>query len=107
MRLLSIKLQPSLADLFQHCELHCKADCCGWDAFEFSELWLLRWCEFRDAEIIDKARLDVVRIRGLIAGHDSQTPVEIESYHQSNIASLIEHLEIIDGVITIHGGNVS
>jgi len=102
---LSVKLSPKLFDLFQHCELNCNADCCGWDAFDFSERWLSRWCDFRDADTINKARRDIERIRGIIADRDPQTQIEIEPYHQPTIATLVVHLDAIDGVLAGHDGS--
>ncbi len=102
MSFLKIKLRPKLFDLFQHCELKCNADCCGWDAFDFSEHWLSRWCDFRDPSTISKARLDIERIRSFVADRELDTQIEIDPFHQPTIATLIEHLDAIDHVLAAH-----
>ena len=94
-----IKLSPKLFDLFQHCELRCNAGCCGWDAFDLSERWLTRWCEFRDSHTISAARDDIARIRELLDGLDSDTTIHIEQFFDPVASTVLEHLELIDKVL--------
>ena len=99
---LHVKLSPKLFDLFQHCELKCNADCCGWDAFDFSDHWLSRWCDFRDAATIEQARHDIERIRNVMTGHSPDTKIEIEPFHHPTIATLTQHLDLIDNTLSGH-----
>ncbi len=99
---LNVKLGPKLFDLFQHCELRCNAGCCGWDAFDLSDRWLSRWCEFRAAEIIIAARSDIARIREMIADREPDSQINIERFFRPSIATLTEHLDMIDAVLADH-----
>ena len=99
MQLLSIRLGPKLVDLFQHCQTLCNADCCGWDAFDFSEHWLSQWCDFRDADTIGKARLDIERVRNFVADCDLLAEIEVKPYHRPKIKTLLMHLDNIDSAL--------
>jgi hypothetical protein len=100
--ILNVKLSPKLFDLFQHCELHCNAGCCGWDAFDLSDRWLSRWCEFRDATTIAAARADIVRICDLLDGHNLDAKIDIHHFFAPTVATLAEHLDLIDNALATH-----
>ena len=99
---LNIKLDPKLFDLFQHCKLRCNAACCGWEAFDFSDRWLLRWCDYREASTISAARSNVVRIRDLISGYDVDSKIDIDGSFTSSAGIMIEHLDLIDNILSAH-----
>ncbi len=90
------KLKPKLFDLFQHCETKCTAGCCGWDAFDFSENWLARWCEFRETSTIREARSEIARLRAEIIDFDLDKPISIARFFVSTVATLLKHLDMID-----------
>jgi hypothetical protein len=94
-----IKLGPNLFDLFQHCELKCKAACCGWDAFDFSEHWLSRWCEFRDPDVIRAARNELARIDSDLSSREPDSIVVIDRFFNPTVAALIERLSQIDNLL--------
>ena len=98
---LEIKLSSKLFDLFQHSEIRCNAGCCGWDAFDLSNHWLSRWCEQRDASIIAAARLDIARIRDLVDGCDLDSKIAIDRFFTPTVATLTEHLDLIDSVLVL------
>lgn len=93
---MNIKLSPKLFDLFQFCEIRCNAHCCEWDAFDFSEHWLRRWCEFRDVQILAAACEDIERIRGMVAGYEASQKVTIDKFFSPDVSSFNKHLELID-----------
>lgn len=99
MNSLQIKLRPKLFDLLQHCELNCSAGCCGWAAFDLSDNWLSRWCEFRDTTIIAEARKDISHVLDFIDGRDSESKIDIEPCFSPTVATLAEHLVLIDDVL--------
>ena len=93
------KLKPKLFDLFQHCETKCTAGCCGWDAFDFSEHWLARWCDFRETSIIREARSEISRLRTEIKNLDLERPISIARLFAPTVAALLKHLDMIDEVL--------
>ena len=93
------KLKPKLFDLFQHCETKCTAGCCGWDAFDFSEHWLARWCDFRETSIILEARSEISRLRTEIKNLDLERPISIARFFAPTVAALLQHLDMIDEVL--------
>lgn len=99
---LNVKLSPKLFDLFQHCELRCNAGCCGWDAFDLTDHWLSRWCDFRDASTISAARSDIASLRGLLDGYDLDSKIDIEGFFASTVATLTEHLDLIANALAAH-----
>ena len=94
-----VKLGPKLFDLFQHCELRCNAGCCGWDAFDLSDHWLTRWCDFRDSYTIRAARDEIARIRELLDGRGSDSEIRIERFFNPTASTVLHHLLVIDGVL--------
>jgi hypothetical protein len=97
---LKIKLSPKLFDLLQHCELKCSAGCCGWGAFDLSDRWLTRWCEFRDANVIAEARKDIARIREIVDGLDTVAKINLEPFFDPTVATLSQHFDIIDDLLS-------
>lgn len=93
-----IKLEPNLSDLFQHCELKCNAECCEWDAFDFSERWLNRWCEFREPYIVVMVRTEISDLLGKLNGIESGS-VAIEGFFAPSIESLLAKLQVIKEVV--------
>jgi hypothetical protein len=94
-----LKLGPKLFDLFQHCELKCNAACCGWDAFDFSDRWLTRWCEFRDNSTIRAARDEIVRIVVQLNASEPDSKVAIDRFFNPTVESLIDRLSRIGNLI--------
>ncbi len=90
-----IKLKPKLFDLFQHCETKCSAGCCGWDAFDFSEHWLTRWCDFREPSIVREAQSEIARLRADIKDLDLDQPISVSKFFAPTGTSLLWHLDII------------
>lgn len=97
------KLKPKLFDLFQHCQTKCTAGCCGWDAFDFSEHWLARWCEFRETTIIREAWSEIARLRTEIKDFDLDRSISIARFFAPTVASLLKHLDMIDEVLQSRG----
>ena len=98
--MISIKLRRQLFDLFQHCELNCRADCCGWDAFDLSEHWLSRWCEFRDPDWISPAIAELAQIKMAIAECEADEKVQLERLFPPTVQSLAHHLQVIRSILT-------
>jgi hypothetical protein len=96
---LRIKLKRQLFDIFQHCELHCSAECCEWRAFELLEHWLKRWCEFRDVATVDAALAEIADLISELTGRDLDTRVWIERFFDPTMESLTDHLRDIQRIL--------
>ena len=99
---LKVKLKPRLFDLSQHCELKCRADCCRWDAFDFSEHWLQRWCESRNADEIAAALTEITRLREHLSGRDPETLIGIQHFFCPSVQSLVDRLSDIEAVLAAY-----
>lgn len=93
------KLGSKVFDLFQHCETKCNAACCGWDAFDFSDRSLTRWCEFRDNSTICSVRDEIFRMGSDLRSRDPDSKVEIDRFFNSTVEALIERLSQIGDLL--------
>ena len=98
---IQIKFEPNLFDLFQHCELKCSAACYGWDAFDFSEHWLGRWCEFRDPDVTADVRSEIATLRTELSCRAPDDTVALERFFKPSAQSLLAHLDLIDDIVAL------
>jgi hypothetical protein len=94
-----IKLKRQLFDIFQHCELYCRASCCGWRAFDLSNHWLNRWCEFRDAASIQSALAEITHLEADLADRDADSIVSLDRLFNPTVESLTTELRNIKRVL--------
>lgn len=95
---LMIKLSRGLADVFQHCHLFCTANCCGWDAFDFTEVWLRRWCEFREPRDIARVLEETETVLGELLEPGVEDVVEIGGWFAPRCGELVEVLTRLQSV---------
>lgn len=107
MTAIHIKLKPRLFDLFQHCELWCTAGCCGWDAFDLSEHWLHRWCEFRDADQIAAALSEITGLRSDLAGREPDAVVDLDPFFHPSVQSVCDHFDNIEAALMAYSERTS
>lgn len=99
-----IKLRRQLFDIFQHCELRCKASCCGWDAFDLSDHWLMRWCEFRDEASTSHALEEVTELEARLQHCEPQATVSLDRFFEPTAEALASALDKIRHVLAAYPG---
>ena len=94
-----IKLHRQINDLFQHCEIKCNGFCCGWDAFDFSEHWVRRWCEFRDRIELKGAIAELSALDRDLANELDETDVEVTNFLRTSVRLIREQVLTIASTI--------
>ena len=79
-----------------------QAACCGWDAFDFSESWISRWCEFRDDDAVRAVGNEIARLRSDLNSLEPDTKIGIDCFFNPTVAALRERLSQIDNVLDSH-----
>ena len=83
-----IKLKRQLYDLFQNSRVNCNGWCCGWDAFNLSDHWIGRWCEFRDTKELHAAMLELREVESLLEYNDDDQRIEIVGFLRTGVDEL-------------------
>lgn len=94
-----IKLNRQLYDLFQSSRVNCNGWCCGWNAFNLSDHWLGRWCEFREESEIHAVYLEIQEIRVSTDQLTEEMGVEIADFLRSDIAQLRRRIGDIEKIL--------
>jgi hypothetical protein len=94
-----IKLHRQIYDLFQHCEIKCTGFCCGWDAFDFSEHWVQRWCEFRDEQELRAAVEELAKLHRELSDEADATEVEVTKFLRTTVIELRTRLQEMTSIV--------
>ena len=58
--------------------------------------WLRRWCDLRDADVIDGIRAEIEDLRIELACCNADDLVSLNGFFAPSVQSLIKHLDSID-----------
>ena len=93
MNQIAIRLSPKLFDLFQQCEVHCDAGCCGWDAFDWSDHWVGVWCSSRETKYVFATKQEIEKLQNEIAHLAVETPLVIQGFFKPLAKELTGQLD--------------
>jgi hypothetical protein len=70
-------------------------------AFDLSDHWLNRWCQFCEAEAVSTALKEIDELCAILAKCDPDTVVSIEHFFAPSLVSLTDQLEKIRRIFVL------